>query len=101
MATYTELFDLWSNSDLQNKVTVACLIAAEAIRTEDPATPNHALRLVWAKQVFADPAPAGKEMFMAVLAGNAAMTTGQIKTATDAAIQAKVNAAVPLFAETE
>ena len=34
MATYSELFGLWSNSALRNKVAVACVVAAEAIRTE-------------------------------------------------------------------
>jgi hypothetical protein len=101
MATYPELYDLWSNSALLNKVTVACLVAAEAVRVEDPATPNHAVRLAWAKAVFTDPIPAGKQMFMAVLAGNAALTTAQILNAPDTAIQTKVSAAVPLFAEVE
>ena len=98
MATYTELFDLRNNSGLQNRITVACVIQAEAIRSEDGGTANHAVRLLWAKSVFADPAQAGAQMLWAVLAGNASATVAQITGATDAQILTKVAAAVDVFA---
>jgi len=98
MATYSELFDLRSNSALKNKITVACVIASELIRTEAPATVNHAARMQWAKAVFADPEAEAERMFMAVLAQNAAATVAAITGATDAAIQTAVMNAVDVFA---
>ena len=98
MASYTELFDLRSNSPLKNKIAVACVVASEAIRTEAPATPNHADRLVWAKSVFADPEKEAQRMLMAVLAQNKDATVAQIEGATDAEIQTAVDAAVDVFA---
>ena len=53
MATYTELFDLGSNAALRNRVTVACLVAAQAVVGENAATANHANRLQNAINVFA------------------------------------------------
>ena len=49
MATYLEIFDLRSNSALKNRIGVACVVAAEAIRTEAAGTTNHANRMIWAK----------------------------------------------------
>ncbi len=98
MATYLELRQLFENGDLLNKIDVACIIAAEAIRVEAPATANHANRLLWATSVFADPRPASRKMLMAMLASNAALTSAQIIAATDAILQTKVTAAVDIFA---
>lgn len=99
MATYTELFDLQRNDALRNRVTVACTIAAETIRAENPATANHANRLKWAKGVFENPGGEGAKMLMALLASNNALTVAQITNATDAAIQTGVNTAVDVFAQ--
>ena len=99
MATYTELRDLFSNSVLLNRIQVGCLIAAEAIRTEDGATENHANRLVWAKEVFTSPKVASEQMLMAVLAANSAATVEQITGSTDETLQTKINAAVNMFAD--
>ena len=98
MATYAELFTLRSNSDLKNKITVACIIAAESIRNEAPATANHDNRLLWAKAVFANPEVEADRMLWAVFAQNASATVAQITGATDAAIQTAVNNAVNVFA---
>src|SRR5690349_5644345 len=98
MATYTELFDLRANSALKNKIAVACVVAAEAIRVEAGATTNHANRLVWAKAVFAAPDREAERMLMAVLAQNKDATVVQITGATDATIQTAVNNAVDVFA---
>ena len=98
MATYTELFNLRANSDLKNKITVACIVAAEAIRNEAPATANHANRLVWASAVFANPEQESSRMLWAVLAQNAAVTVAQITGATDVSIQTAVTNAVDVFA---
>ena len=98
MATYSELYDLRANSALKNRITIACIIAAEAIRTEAPTTTNNANRLVWAKAVFANPDGEANRMLMALLAQNAGLTVAQIQGATDAAIQTGVNNAVNVFA---
>jgi len=98
MASYAELYSLRSDSALKNRVNVAVIVAAEAIRSEDGATPNHANRLVWAAAVFAAPSAEADRMFMAILAANKDATVAQIQSATDAAIQTKVDATVDLFA---
>ena len=53
------LLDLYhlmnSDGDLWKKVEAAALNAAIAIKYEDPLTTNHAARLEWANEVFADP----------------------------------------------
>lgn len=98
MATYTEIFNLGSNSELRNRVTVACLIAAQAVMVELATTTNHANRLLWAKDVFSDPQGMGQKMLMAALAANAGLTVAQITAATDAALLATVQGAINLFA---
>ena len=99
MATYAEIRQLFSNSDLRNKVDVAVVVAAETIRVEDAGTDNHANRLVWAEQAFASPRGKSTEMLMAILAANKDLTTTQILGAADAAVQAKVDAAINIFAD--
>lgn len=101
MATYTELFDLHSNTDLLNKVVVACIISAEQIKDEDPGTANHANRLIWAAAVFSNPRAESERMYWALLAANNAATVIQIENATDEAIQGQVDDHVDLFATGE
>lgn len=99
MATYAEIRDLFTDSSLRNKVSVACIVAAEAIRNEDAGTTNHANRLIWAKEAFSNPLTTSEEMLMALLAANKDETVATIQGASDAAIQARVNAAVDVFAD--
>jgi hypothetical protein len=99
MATYTELFALRQDSALLNRVAVACVIAAEKIRTEDPSTPNHPARLVWARAAFANPQARAAEMWMAVLAANKGAAVAVIQAVTDPTLQAKVDEAVDVFLE--
>lgn len=75
------------------------MVAAEAVRTEDPGTANHANRLKWAKRVLNDHVDAGADMLKAVVAANASATLAQITGASDATIQAAVNAAIDIFAD--
>jgi hypothetical protein len=98
MATYTELLSLSGNSDLLTKIRVACVIAAETVRTESEATNNHAARMLWARGVFENPENNAKNMLWAVLAQNKDFTQAQIMAATDAMVQTAVDAAVDLFA---
>lgn len=99
MATYNELFALRSNDDLRNRVSVACIVAAEAIRGESDATTNHANRLKWAKRVFEHPEQESLRMLWALLAANKALTVSQITNATDTNMQTGVDNAVNIFAD--
>ena len=98
MATYQELLSLFNETALKNKITVAVIVAAEAIRTEDPATTNHANRLTWAKAAFENPTSQASKMLMALLAANKDATVSAITSVTDANLQAQVDAAVDVFA---
>ncbi len=99
MATYTELYSLNNKSALKNRVTVACMIAAEAIMAELVSTDNHANRLLWAKAVFANRKAKAEPMFWAVLAANADLDVEAIENALDPAIQTNVDAHIDLFAD--
>jgi len=98
MATYDELLLASENVGLNQKIRVAVVIAAETVRTEDPATANHAARLSWAKDVFASPKGEKERMLWAVLAQNKNNTLVQITGATDTQVQTAVDAAVDVFA---
>jgi hypothetical protein len=97
MATYLELQSASQDAQLRQKIAVACVVAAEAIRIEDPATPNHSARIVWARDVYAAPGNAADKMMWPVLAQNKAATLAQITGASDATIQTAVDAAVAVF----
>jgi len=99
MATYTELFGLRSNDDLRNRVSIACIVAAEAIRSESDATTNHANRLKWAKRVFEHPEIESARMLWALLAANKSATVAQITGVSDTNMQTGVDNAVNLFAD--
>ena len=99
MASYTELRGLFSENELQNKVEVACIVAAEKIRTEDIGTTNHANRLAWAKEAFQSPRNVGDQMLMALLAADKDEDVATITGASDTAIQTRVDAAVDVFAD--
>lgn len=99
MATYTELFNVRNDSALKNRVSVACVVAAEAIRVEDGATLNNANRLVWAATVMRNPQAEGARMLWALLAANKDVAVGAITGADDATIQSAVDNAVDLFAQ--
>lgn len=101
MATYTELYALKDDTALKNKIQVACVVAAEEIRTEPSNTAHHLNRQKWASRVFANPEGESDRMLWAVLAANRTFTVGQIQGATDSAIQTAVNDAVNVFAQQE
>ena len=90
MATYSELFGLRTNTDLRNKIAVACTKKAQAL--VDQASPS-ADELAWANTVFSAPLAMADKIMAYVLAANSSATTSQIANATDAAIQTNVDAA--------
>lgn len=91
MASYTELRNLFADDALRNRVTVACVIAANAQLSGTPTTAQQK----FAELVFSNPDAMGAKVLMAVLAANAGATVTQINNATDAVIQAQVNSVVP------
>ena len=95
MATYQELMDCSNDSGLRQRMAVACVIAAEAIRTNGSVT---ATQLNWARSVYSNPGEVADKMMWPVLAQNAAAAKALILGATDAALLTAVNAAVAVFA---
>lgn len=98
MATYSDLKLVSVDPTFLDRVQVACIVAAEQIRLENVATPNHDARVAWAKSVFVAPKNEAQRMAWAVLAQNRTATLAQITGATDAQLQTAVDAAVNLFA---
>lgn len=98
MATYAELLTASANDTLRQKVRVACVIAAEKVRTEATSVTNHTARMAWAKSVYANPEAEGIRMVWAVLAQNSAATYAAIIGASDTTVQTAVDAAVDVFA---
>ena len=99
MASYLELRTLFSDTGLRNKVSVAAIVAAETIKNELDTTPNHANRLIWAKQAFANPIAISDTLLMALLAANKDATVATIQGATDATIQTAVDNIIDLIAD--
>lgn len=97
MATYDELLFASENEALNKKIRVAVIIAAETIRTESPATPDHVKRVAWAKQAFTIPDTVAEAILWAVLAQNKNATYLQIVNALDSTVQTAVDAAVNVF----
>lgn len=98
MATFAELYGLFQDSVLLNRVTAACAAQAEVIRLELGTVQNHVNRLKWAKEAYTDPAAKARQVIWALLAANAAGTPAAIQGATDAAILTAVANAVDIFA---
>lgn len=86
---------------LFDKVIFSILRMAEEIRTEDVVVPNHANRLVWAKEAYADPAAKAEQMWGALLGANSAVgiSVAAITGAADTAIDSAVSNAVDIFAD--
>jgi len=94
-----ELKALFNHSNLQDRMQVACLVAAETIRSESVETPNHVNRLLWAKAAFTNPKSAADGMLKAILAANKDLDVAAITGASDTALQTKVDTAVDVFAD--
>ena len=98
MATYEEIFSLRNNSEVKNRVTVACVVAAEKIRAGTaPFLSDHANRTAhetFAKSVLQNPDSVAQSVYWAVLGANAEFTVAQITGASDAAIQANTDAVI-------
>jgi len=98
VATYEELYHLFSNASLANRVEVACVVAANTVHNEPPATENHTARLVWARNILSNPTGGRTEMLRAVLAAHPDLSVAAISNVTDAMLLSSVLAVVDLFA---
>ena len=91
MATYVELRNLFSDDTLENRVTTATVIAAQALLDGTPTANDRA----WALSVLEDPDGWGIKIFKSVLAANKNASVATIQGASDATIQSAVDAVVP------
>jgi hypothetical protein len=87
MATLQELRGMFKDSDLQEKVEAATVIAANNFLSGSPTSQQKN----WAAYVFAEPKIEAKKAVMAVLASNSGLSVAAIQSATDTAIQANVD----------
>jgi len=91
MATYTDLFELRSNSVLINRIAVAVTIKAQTYI--DGATPTSD-ELAWASRVLVAPRPEAEKLLHYLVAADNTATIAQITGASDTAIQTRVDDAV-------
>lgn len=91
MATYSELYGLFTEADLRNRVRVAVMVEAYRLLNGTP-TADEAK---WSAAVVGNPKSEGDKAFIALLAANADKTIAQITGVSDTAIQTQVGAIVP------
>ena len=94
MASYVDIRSIWndvSNDGLKAQVEVATVIAAEAKLSSGTAT---ALEQKWAGAVLANTKGEAQKAMLSVIASNKDVTIAQMQGASDAAVQAKVDAVV-------
>ena len=96
MATLLEAYNLKiQNATLRNRITAACAKVAIDIVGENPATPDHAERLAWARVALADAEAMAAKIGWAVIAD--ATILANPDGATDGQVIAAVSAAVAAY----
>lgn len=90
MADYTFIFDKAKDQEFIERCAVACLVLADAIVNDGAAT---AEEKQWALKAVGSPLVVGREAAAIVAGANVVLTETAIDSATDAQIQAKVDAA--------
>jgi hypothetical protein len=101
MATYSELCDIATTATgdgLRKQIKSAIAKAAQGITAESTGVASHTARLSWAKAALANIDAEVDRVVWYVLAANSAATVTQIMSASDAAVQSNVDAAIALFA---
>ena len=91
MATYTDIYNLRSDSGLRNKVAVAVIKKAQNLLDGGTPTPNE---VAWSSNAIGNANQQAEKILSYVLAANSGSTVTAIKGATDAAIQTNVDKAV-------
>jgi len=95
MATYLELRGLFNDDVLVNKVTVALLITLDGLITGTPTAADKA----YAAAVYANPQVEAEKVLMSVLAANKDVALASIQSASDSALQVKVDDVVPILVD--
>lgn len=95
MASYTDLYDLFTDPNLKERMAVAVIVEADAIRLNGAAT---TAMKGWARAALADPDRSALMALRAVIGQNSSATIAAITGATDAVLQAALHNAVPLLA---
>ena len=94
---YLGIYDLqYRHPDLRTRTQIAICNAAYNVLNEDPATANHANRIVWANSVLASPERMAS-LEMSLVVQNATIQT-QGDNATDNDLQFVVNGLVDQYA---
>ena len=88
MATYIELFNLRSNSELRNRIQTAIAIKSHAILQEATPSPT---RLSFAEEALKNPGSKIEEAMWFLFAANKAVSQADILSATDATVQSHVD----------
>jgi hypothetical protein len=97
MATYAALYiTATQEGGFANRLPVGVAYAAQDVFAENPATPNHAARVTWARNALSDPPAMARKMIYGVLADPTvdAVWPG----VSDAQIKAAVFSLVDVFA---
>ena len=81
MATDAAIYQVYQSTQLYASIMVENLKQANVIVNEDPGTPNHANRLLWANYIFANPDAATTKMRVAVMS-NGDIQNGDMSDAT-------------------
>lgn len=103
MATLVELYNLWKadGGALTARFIGACLVAAHQISGEDPGTPNHVNRVLWANAILsgveATVTAKATEILRYAIASNATLQS-QGAGVTDNDVQFIVNGLIDTFA---
>lgn len=92
-----EVYQLYHESNLKNRVEVAIAKAAVDIYKEDSGTANHAERLTWAKAAIQNTKTETERFIWGILADATIQTVGN--SATDAQVISAVNAVVTALAQ--
>ena len=93
MATYTEIRDLFNDSELKNRIEVAAIVYAQSLIAGTPTATQKA----WVSDVLSAPAREASKLTLGILAANKDFTLAQIQGASDAVIQAQVNVIAPIL----
>ena len=91
MATYTDIRNLFSDSDVKNKVEVACVVKAYALINKTTPTADE---ITMAVSILESPTKTGAKIFLAVLAASKASNVSAIQSASDAQIQTTVDGVI-------
>jgi hypothetical protein len=67
MTTDAQIYQVYLSTQLYASIMVENLKMASVIVSEDPGTPNHANRLLWANYIFTNPDAAATKMRVAVM----------------------------------